>query len=177
LPAREGEKEYYRCFGCGAWGDEYNLLRGLRDLVKLPEAMGNFGDHQALVARYREDYDWDGMADLAVPLEGRSSFSVDGRQPLSQRPTRQTHELTLHAVYEQLTDIQRHHFVCAALLALKHKVPVADLADYVLQWHNFERDSREMEELQAKAEREEAVRRIMARTRQRDLTHRNGRHP
>ena len=36
LPAKLGTKDYFKCFVCNNWGDEYNLLRFLRDNVGHP---------------------------------------------------------------------------------------------------------------------------------------------
>jgi hypothetical protein len=56
LPHQAGQKDYWKCFGCDLWGDEYNLLRNLRDIVCLPIAIGNYGDHQALLHQWRREF-------------------------------------------------------------------------------------------------------------------------
>src|SRR5215471_3764302 len=57
LPHKEGTRDYWKCFGCNLYGDEYNLLRNLRDRLGHPAARGGYGDHQTLLHLWRKDYE------------------------------------------------------------------------------------------------------------------------
>src|SRR5262245_35498686 len=56
LPRKAGKKDYWKCFGCGLWGDEMNLLRHCRDLLLDPRAAGGVAEHRALLAAWRLEY-------------------------------------------------------------------------------------------------------------------------
>ncbi len=50
LPPKPGYKDRFRCFSCGAWGDEY-------DLVKLFYDKENFCDRKDRLDHWRQDYE------------------------------------------------------------------------------------------------------------------------
>src|SRR5262245_30117563 len=56
LPERAGTRDRWKCFGCGAWGDEADLLRGLRHLGDR-RCMGGWADHEALLAEWRQEWE------------------------------------------------------------------------------------------------------------------------
>ncbi|MGA2064139.1 MAG: CHC2 zinc finger domain-containing protein [Thermoguttaceae bacterium] len=49
LPPKAGCKDRFRCFGCGAWGDEY-------DLMKLFYDRENFSERRDRMEQWREDW-------------------------------------------------------------------------------------------------------------------------
>jgi hypothetical protein len=56
LPLKEGEREFWRCFGCGSSGDVYQLMRDLRRLGH-PECRGNWSPHhQAKVSAWAAEW-------------------------------------------------------------------------------------------------------------------------
>jgi len=50
LPPKAGCKDRYRCFGCGAWGDVFDLMKHFFDRE-------NYGDRQARLHEWRQDYE------------------------------------------------------------------------------------------------------------------------
>ena len=81
LPIHPKYRQYWKCFGCGKGGDEYQLLRELRDLVGHPLAMGTFSDHQALVGAWREEFDRMVNGSTEVKRPARLSSSVEALNP------------------------------------------------------------------------------------------------
>lgn len=55
LPSCPGQREYWRCHGCEIGGDEFQLIRSLRDQRGHPLCRGNWNpDHKRLVEEWRE---------------------------------------------------------------------------------------------------------------------------
>src|ERR1700722_12290752 len=49
LPHKPGMKDRFKCFGCQAWGDEHDLLKGL--------GVRDYGDRLCKLNEYRQDFE------------------------------------------------------------------------------------------------------------------------
>jgi hypothetical protein len=87
LPVKEDTKDYWKCFGCGLWGDELNLLRDLRDIGH-PDAQGDHDDHQALLRQWRAEYDAAVAAGQLNGLNGekKGMLQANGATPTGATP-------------------------------------------------------------------------------------------
>jgi hypothetical protein len=146
LPHRQGKKDYWKCFGCGLWGDEYNLLRSLRDIVGRREANGGLAEHTALLEKWRMDYEEveKGAAVVEPNVTGGKGSQADrcpgcgclfsSVDPLSIAPPRDI-GLSAAEVWATLDSEQRkllaaaYRVACRALEGVQD-VSMEDLASY-----------------------------------------------
>jgi hypothetical protein len=143
LPHTSRYRDFWKCFSCGLHGDEYQLLRNLRDMVGDPTAAGTYGDHQALLHLWREEF-----AQLNASTEGKSTHS--GQQSSNGRAV---HGPNLSSsvgalsnavlkVHGELSAEEQDVLIAAYAIAQKHNVPLSDLAWYEF---DFRRSFEEME--------------------------------
>jgi hypothetical protein len=82
LPHREGERDFWRCFGCGSYGDIRQLMRGLRQRGH-PECRGSWDpDHKAKVAQWEREW-----CNLNASTEAQRSGGAGARGGLGTAPT------------------------------------------------------------------------------------------
>jgi hypothetical protein len=82
LPHRPDQRDYWKCFGCGRGGDDFQLLRDLRDIGR-PDAQGGYKEHQALLERLRKEY-----ARLGSCSSRGTEHPCSKREPPCSTPTR-----------------------------------------------------------------------------------------
>ncbi len=74
LPPKNGCKDRYRCFSCGVWGDEFDLVKNFFDRE-------NFGERRKRLAQWREDFKRDVPAGEASFQSPPGTGSGQSRQP------------------------------------------------------------------------------------------------
>lgn len=67
LPSKPGKKDRFKCFSCGAWGDEFDLLK-LYD----PVGFADYGKRRAMLATWAEEYE-----SLGYSYRGRGEQEID----------------------------------------------------------------------------------------------------
>jgi hypothetical protein len=125
LPHRPGGKDYVKCFRCPFWGDEYNLLRSLRDLGGYPLAAGGFDEHQALLAGWHKE--WEAGPKLNVSTgrkNGEPNPATGFFRPVEALIDR------VEAAWDRLSAKEKSLLADAHALARRAGVPLADLARY-----------------------------------------------
>ena len=78
LPPKAGYKDRFRCFACGAWGDEYDLLRLFFDRE-------NFDERRLRLDRWREDWKREQQAGAAVISHRGPGSNEQTTAPLDDR--------------------------------------------------------------------------------------------
>jgi hypothetical protein len=73
LPPKAGCKDRFRCFGCGARGDEHDLLKGF--------GIRDYGDRLFQLNQFREDFERDVPAADRLPISHRGERST---KPMNQ---------------------------------------------------------------------------------------------
>jgi hypothetical protein len=144
LPVKAGCKDAWKCFRCGAWGDEFNLLRALRDLGH-PPARGDYEDHALLLERWRAEYDRTGGEDGTLNvLNGgrkgsRAAATVAGRagevppppsSPLRTLSTPPDDPHRVDTAWSDLSPEEKDAVMVAAAAARREGVSVEALAAY-----------------------------------------------
>lgn len=56
LPAKQGCRDYWKCFGCHRGGDEFQLLRHLRETGH-KDCQGGYEEHKVRLTQWRMEYD------------------------------------------------------------------------------------------------------------------------
>jgi hypothetical protein len=81
-------KDYFKCHGCGMWGDEFQLLRDLRDIAGLPGTEGNYDTHRELLDHWREEYERLTADSTSTEEENLSDGAAPSSPPLTLSPRR-----------------------------------------------------------------------------------------
>ena len=68
LPSKPEYKDRFQCFGCGAWGDEFDLMKRFFDNE-------NFADRRARLDQWREDFRREHPAEQAGSYSPRTGSS------------------------------------------------------------------------------------------------------
>jgi hypothetical protein len=124
-PPKPGYRVRYKCWGCGAWGDEF-------DLVKWSHPGEDYDRRLERVAALRAEYEQGHGDDRAGGAGGFPS-----RGPGSTRPAPEDDPSAIAAAYASLSHGERMKLAAAAAIARERKVSVGGLARYchdTLEW-------------------------------------------
>jgi hypothetical protein len=128
LPVHPSYPDRWRCFGCGNWGDEFQLLRNLRAAGR-SEAAGNFGTHQLRIERWRREYD--ALPDYipSTPSTGRRKGEASLPPAESPPLPRPVDPLRLEEAVSALTVADIIALTRIMRVAREHGVSVQDFVD------------------------------------------------
>lgn len=183
LPHRPGTKDYWKCFGCGLWGDEFNLLRNLRDIVGLPEAQGNYADHQTLLHLWRQEYDRlrlngsteRGKAQAQAPKADPGKCSSTSVESL--RRSHLDDPRTVALAWANLSDAERDAVMMAFDVTRREGVAFGALGVYCLDFAEFVRrtDESHREQVEEEERRQRVIERAFGKAGYYKFPARNGR--
>jgi hypothetical protein len=138
LPPLPGKKLYWKCFGCDAYGDAYELLRLLRDTCCWPEAAGGFEDHKGLLSQWEQEWRLYSKSKKgrgspgASPPDTRRVVPFFPSLTLSQADERAAEDRAwrLGFAYDLLTEEERDAILIAQEVAQREGVSLTDLGVY-----------------------------------------------
>jgi hypothetical protein len=135
LPHKPEEyRDYWKCFGCGRGGDDYQLLRDLRDFRAHPMTLGNWPVHERLLARLRGHYDrlvakGDGLTVAPKPQPQRPSRPHAFLPSVETVETRKRYLQLAEAAWRDMTEEQRDWVLAVdELIRHQHDVDITTLA-------------------------------------------------
>jgi hypothetical protein len=129
LPPKAGCKDRFRCFGCGAWGDEYDLLRLFFDRE-------NFDQRRLRLDRWREDWKREQQPGAAAISHRGPGSNEQTTAPLDDRLDRARCEFLRDLEHWELRD----DFARSLLSQFEERCRQNDLSmEAVLRyWKNWE---------------------------------------
>jgi hypothetical protein len=134
LPPKKGKKDWFKCLGCGEWGDEHDLLKKVGGVT-------NYSDRRDQLQQWREDYE-DSLR--ARPAPGPVSlcglWSRDQDTPSPVAPGQHSFDDHANAALEDLLGLIGDRTIESEVLVLtvmrrtlticaRHQVHAAVLAD------------------------------------------------
>ncbi|MBI1913483.1 MAG: hypothetical protein HYS12_01825 [Planctomycetes bacterium] len=127
MPSKVDFKDRYRCFGCGAQGDEPDLMRGLMPPETWPQ-------RRQRLDQWRQEYEREVEAARTAPTGGAAKVFI-----AEETGRLQDHPLAVAAAWADLTEIERNALLAARVVmnGLRHAVSFEALAQYCcdfVQW-------------------------------------------
>jgi hypothetical protein len=138
-PPKAGYAVKYKCFGCGAWGDEFDLVRHFH-----PVEGRDYSWRLERVAALRAEYeaaqggpDPGGDPDSNTRATGAGpscpACGLPSRGPGREEADDKDLRRKLDAAWAELTSGERMHLAAAHCLARRHEVPTAVLARFAYE--------------------------------------------
>jgi hypothetical protein len=145
LPPKAGCKDRFRCWSCGAWGDEFDLVKNFFDRE-------NFGERRERLDKWRQDFERDVPADddpvHTTPRTGRGQ-SRDAAPPRDD-PSK------IDAAFADLSLAERCVMAAAARIERRLKLIPSPLGDYCLLFEMWCVDQQRIAKIVEERERREA---------------------
>jgi hypothetical protein len=145
LPPKAGCKDRYRCFSCGVWGDEYDLVKNFFDCE-------NFGERRKRLAKWREDFKRD------VPAGDSPVIPSGDRGATRQSTVARDDQRDVEAAFADLPPAEICVMAAAARIDRRLKLTPSPLANYCLSFETWSTEMAIIGRMMAEEEAEEQAR-------------------